>query len=112
MKLFLSTVTDEFEPKDKSLGVAYRTRLRQLCERPNVSVKIQEDFIATGNTTLVKLDDYIQSCDAVIHLVGDMTGARANPAAVRELAQHCSERGIDLGQQLPPLGHFTIALMG
>ena len=31
----------------------------------------------TGTETLDMLDDYIRQCDAVIHLVGDMTGALA-----------------------------------
>jgi hypothetical protein len=42
-----------------------------------VTVKVQEDFIATGTETLDKLDEYIRHCDAVIHLAGDMTGAWA-----------------------------------
>jgi len=69
ISLFLSTVSAEFR--------SYRDALRHDLERPNLSVKFQEDFIATGNETLDKLDDYIRRCDAVIHLVGDMTGALA-----------------------------------
>jgi hypothetical protein len=34
-------------------------------------VRVQEDFIVTGNQTLELLDAYIQGCDGVIHLVGD-----------------------------------------
>ena len=83
IKLFLSAVTAEFEPPNKS--IAYRTQLRQVCDRPNVTVKVQEDFIAAGVPTLDKLDDYIQSCDAVVHLVGDLTGAIAHPVAVASL---------------------------
>ena len=72
--LFLSTVSAEFR--------SYRDALRHDLERPNVSVKVQEDFIATGNATLDKLDDYIHQCDAVIHLVGDITGALAQPPSL------------------------------
>lgn len=97
--VFLSTVTDEFEPKDKANGVAYRSRLSQICERPNVSVKIQEDFIAGSGPTLDKLDNYILASDAVVHLVGSMTGAMAHPAAVASLLK----RYPDLADRLPAL---------
>jgi hypothetical protein len=67
VKIFISCVSDEFR--------AYRDQLRHDLTRPNVEVKIQEDFIDSGTGTLDKLDLYISACDAVIHLVGDMTGA-------------------------------------
>jgi hypothetical protein len=38
---------------------------------------VQEDFKDYGGVTLDKLDLYIKACDAVVHLVGDMTGAAA-----------------------------------
>jgi len=91
VSLFLSTVSAEFR--------SYRDALRHDLERPNVSVKVQEDFIATGNETLDKLDDYIRQCDAVIHLVGDMTGALAQPPSLALIRT----RYPDLGQRLPPL---------
>jgi hypothetical protein len=69
VQIFLSTVSAEFR--------SYRDALRRDLDRPNVTVKVQEDFIATGTETLDKLDEYIRQCDAVIHLVGDMTGALA-----------------------------------
>ena len=78
VQLFLSTVSAEF--------LCYRERLRHLLTRPDVEVKIQEDFIATGDGTLEKLDIYIQGCDGVIHLVGDMTGAMAKPQSVATIA--------------------------
>ena len=71
VQIFLSTVSAEFR--------SYRDALRRDLDRPNVTVKVQEDFIATGTETLDKLDEYIRQCDAVIHLVGDMTGALAQP---------------------------------
>ena len=65
--VFLSTVSDEFRP--------YRDLLRADLERHNVHVKVQEDFKNLGGDTLDKLDVYIAHCDAVVHLVGDMTGS-------------------------------------
>ncbi|MBS0299822.1 MAG: tetratricopeptide repeat protein [Proteobacteria bacterium] len=91
VRIFLSTVSAEFR--------SYRDALRRDLERPNVTVKVQEDFIATGTETLAKLDDYIRQCDAVIHLVGDMTGALAQaPSLVLIKARYP-----DLAQRLPPL---------
>jgi tetratricopeptide (TPR) repeat protein len=89
--LFLSTVTDEFK--------SYRDKLRQLLTRPNVIVRVQEDFIPTGTETLDKLDLYIANCDAVVHLAGDMTGARAEPPTLQTLRARYPE----LPDRLPPL---------
>lgn len=91
VKLFLSTVSQEFR--------SYRDALRSKLQRPNVTVHIQEDFIATGSETLDKLDLYIKACDAVIHLIGDRTGAFAEP----ETSQALRTRYPDLCQRLPPL---------
>jgi hypothetical protein len=89
VQLFLSTVSTEF--------LCYRERLRHLLTRPNVEVKVQEDFIVTGNETLEMLDTYIQGCDGVIHLVGDMTGAMAKPQSVTAIRS----RYPDLATRLP-----------
>jgi tetratricopeptide (TPR) repeat protein len=89
IQLFLSTVSAEF--------LSYRERLRHLLTRPNVEVKVQEDFIVTGDETLEMLDTYIQDCDGVIHLVGDMTGAMAKAPSVAAIAA----RHPDLGQRYP-----------
>lgn len=93
-RLFLSTVSAEFH--------SYRDRLRHDLTRPNVSVAVQEDFIVTGTETLDMLDDYIRQCDAVIHLVGDMTGALAQTPSLAVIRQ----RYHDLGEKLPPLAPF------
>ncbi len=66
-KIFLSTVSDEFR--------AYRDQLRSDLTRPNVDVKVQEDFRDQGRGALDALDVYIAGCDAVVHLAGDMTGS-------------------------------------
>jgi tetratricopeptide (TPR) repeat protein len=98
VQLFLSTVSAEF--------LSYRERLRHLLTRPDVEVKVQEDFIVTGNETLEMLDAYIQGCDGVIHLVGDMTGAMAKPQSVAAIAQRYPELAtrFPLGEFLQPGG--------
>jgi tetratricopeptide (TPR) repeat protein len=94
VQIFLSTVSAEFR--------SYRDALRRDLDRPNVTVKVQEDFIATGTETLDKLDEYIRLCHAVIHLVGDMTGALAQTPSVAVIRQ----RYPDLAKCLPVLGPF------
>ena len=89
VQLFLSTVSAEF--------LSYRERLLHLLTRPDVEVKVQEDFIVTGDETLEMLDRYIQGCDGVIHLVGDMTGAMAKPQSVTAIRS----RYLDLATRLP-----------
>jgi hypothetical protein len=81
VRIFLSTVSDEFRD--------YRDQLRRDLTRHNVEVKVQEDFKDLGTVTLDKLDAYIAHCDAVVHLVGDMTGTAAKPesTAGSELAR-------------------------
>jgi len=90
-QLFLSCVSAEFK--------SCRETLRHDLDRPDVAVKVQEDFVAYGAETLYKLDDYIRHCEAVIHLVGDMTGAPAGDEAVTALRQAYP----DLLERLPPL---------
>lgn len=65
----------------------YRDSLRHDLDRPNFTVKVQEDFISTGGVTLDKLDDYVLQCDAVIHLIGDMTGGMALESSVAIIRQ-------------------------
>lgn len=63
---------------------------------------MQEDFIATGSEMLDKLDEYIRDCDAVVHLVGDMTGALAQAPSLAVIRQ----RYLDLVSRLPVLVPF------
>lgn len=93
-QIFLSSVSAEFR--------SYRDALRHDLDRHNVTVKVQEDFIATGTETLDKLDGYIRQCDVVIHLVGDMTGDLAQAPSVAVIRQ----RYPDFDKRLPPLGPF------
>lgn len=91
VQFFISATSSEFD--------TYRDRLRRALTRPDVSVKIQEDFKAGGVPTLVKLDGYIRRCDAVIHLVGDACGDDAPAASVQALA----ELHPDLAERVPLL---------
>jgi len=92
VKIFLSTVSDEFR--------RYRDLLRTDLTRHNVEVKVQEDFRDLAGETLDKLDVYIAACDAVVHLVGDMTcaypGERGSTALLAKYP--------NLRRKLPPLG--------
>src|SRR5580658_1715885 len=90
--VFLSTVSDEFR--------AYRDQLRGDLTRHNVEVKVQEDFKGLGGDTLDKLDVYISHCDAVVHLVGEMTGSAPDEREVQALLRKYP----DLPASLPPLG--------
>jgi hypothetical protein len=83
VQIFLSAVSDEFK--------SYREVLRRGLDRPSVTVKIQEDLWASGTTTLEKLHEYVQHCDAVIHLVGDATGGFARFANVEALSRGYSK---------------------
>jgi Domain of unknown function (DUF4062) len=91
LQLFISTVTDEFR--------SYRDELRRQLQSLSVTVHVQEDFIATGTETLDKLDTYIKECAAVVHLVGDMPGAWAEPSTLNALRS----RYLDLIDRLPNL---------
>jgi hypothetical protein len=100
VKIFLSTVSDEFR--------RYRDLLRTDLTRHNVEVKVQEDFRDLGGDTLDKLDVYIDHCDAVVHLLGDMTGAYP---INRELSALLAKYS-DLGKKLPPLGEALKTCVG
>ena len=89
VSIFLSAVSAEFR--------SYRDALRHYLDRPNVTVKVQEDFIVAGTETLDMLDEYILQCDVVIHLVGDMSGAMAQAESVTVIRQ----RYPDFASRLP-----------
>ena len=91
VRIFLSAVSSEFR--------SYRDQLRTDLTRHNVDVKVQEDFKDYGGVTLDKLDLYIYTCNAVVHLVGEMSGAEAKPASVEAIRI----RVPDLAEKLPPL---------
>jgi hypothetical protein len=73
VNLFLSCVSDEFGD--------YRDDLRRKLTRPNVEIKIQEDFQALGGDTLAILETYVESCDVVVHSSATWQGQRPSQAA-------------------------------
>jgi len=112
--LFISAVTNEFAedarrvPERVRGAGDYRTYLRDKLTCPDVCVKVQEDFIAGGVLTLDKLVLYIKQCDAVIHLVGDMTGAAASPQSVESL--FASEPDVAAALLFAPTAEDAIAV--
>ncbi len=91
VRLFLSAVSDEF--------CDYREHLRSDLTLKDVEVKTQEDFKDPGTGTLEKLDRYIADCDAVVHLVGEMTGAIAMDPSTEFIAS----KNPSVANKLPPL---------
>jgi hypothetical protein len=90
--IFISAVTDEFGTLSAQLG--------EKLTKWNVAVKTQKEFKDAGGGTLEELDEYIEHCDAVVHLVGDMTGAEAPP----ESAEVFLTKYPDLRKKFKPLG--------
>jgi tetratricopeptide (TPR) repeat protein len=90
VKLFLSCGSDEFGE--------YRDALRRALTRPDVEIKIQEDFQNRGVDTLRML----QACDVVVHFAGDTAGSTPASTSVDdllkrrpELAARLAEKGMD-----------------
>jgi len=92
VRIFLSTVSDEFR--------AYLDLLSSDLTNDLVGAIVQEEFKAYGGATLEKLDAYVTPCDAVVHLVGDMTGAAAQVPSIKAILKKYP----DLPQKFPPLG--------
>jgi tetratricopeptide (TPR) repeat protein len=88
---FISAVTKEFG--------TYRMKLRERLERHNMSIKIQENFEASGLETLQKLQPYLQNSQVVIHVVGDRTGATISPPSLAWIQQQYP----DLANRFPVL---------
>jgi hypothetical protein len=83
VKLFLSSVSDGFG--------GCRDALRRKLTRPNVEVKIQEDFKSSGADTLKTLGDYVKECETVVHFVGDMAGSRPERSMVEDILARLPE---------------------
>ena len=100
--IFLSAVTDEFRD--------YRDKLRAELQLRHATVRTQEDLKATGEDTLNKLDSYIEPCDAVIHLAGDMPGAPAThldglKRKYSDLAERFPVLATSINTGVPPLSY-------
>ncbi|MEQ1829077.1 MAG: hypothetical protein ABL921_24150 [Pirellula sp.] len=105
-RLFVSAVTSEFE-NTKGPHPGLRAKLRNYLARAGCDVKVQEDFRQTPVDTLQKLDGYIRSCSAVIHLVGGMAGEKANPQAVRDFLDAEPSFLKSRPELRDALGHFS-----
>jgi len=75
--IFLSMVSGEFR--------SYRELLTSDLERCQVHVETQEKWGTVGHTTLGKLDQFLKTCGAVVHVVGDALGFVPPKAAVDDL---------------------------
>jgi tetratricopeptide (TPR) repeat protein len=81
MKVFLSCVTREFG----SCRLRLAEQLSALPAPNTFEVKVQEDFVQGGFTLLDQLAAYIRDCDLVIHLAGNLAGARPSEEHVRAM---------------------------
>ncbi len=90
-QIFLSCVSNEFRP--------YRELLTKDLSLPGIKVEVQEHFVQGSRTLLEKLDDYIQRCSAVIHLVGTATGSKPKENEVAALLKKYP----DFSERLPNL---------
>jgi hypothetical protein len=110
--------SSSFFPAYPTSSATIATRCAALT-RPNVEIKIQEDFQNLGGDTLAMLETYVESCDVVVHFIGDMAGSTPKPSSADdlfkrrpELAARLTEKGMDwdaLGRLTDPR---PIARMG
>ena len=88
----------------------YRDELRRKLTRPNVEVKIQEDFKALGGDTLTMLEEYIAGCDAVVHFVGEMAGSGPARSSADDLVARNPRLAARLAAKgMPPDALATLA---
>ncbi|MCP5539390.1 MAG: DUF4062 domain-containing protein [Akkermansiaceae bacterium] len=80
-RVFISCVSSEFE-RETGAYPGLRSKLRRYLTKAECEVKVQEEFRQTEVDTLEKLDHYIRTCAAVIHLVGSEFGSVADATAV------------------------------
>src|SRR3984957_15283561 len=102
VNLFLSCVSDEFGDD--------RDELRRALTRPNVEIKIQEDFQNLGGDTLRMLQEYIEGCDVVVHFAGEMAGSSPASSSVDDLLRRRPELAARLtgkGMDREALGRLT-----
>jgi tetratricopeptide (TPR) repeat protein len=91
IRLFLSIVSSEFR--------SYRQIMRTAMQQLNLSVNTTEPFIASGMPLIELMNNYLTSCDAVVHLVGEHTGGLVSLPALAWLRQQYP----NLAQEFPVL---------
>ena len=96
---FISAVTDEFG--------SYRDALSKNLARPSVTIETQKTLVPYGEPTLLKLDKYIQKCDAVIHLIGDQSGAVPSEASRRSILEKYEDLPLRVGLDEATLATVT-----
>ena len=79
--VFISCVSDEFE-KPAAPFPKLRSDLRHYLSRAGCQMIVQEDFPQTAEDTVEKLAKLVRESAAVVHLVGELPGAKANDKAV------------------------------
>ncbi|MFT5466683.1 MAG: hypothetical protein ACI8UO_001783 [Verrucomicrobiales bacterium] len=79
--IFISCVTDEFAD--------LRLRRRNGLVRAGYNPVIQPDFHQDAADTLRKIHDIVQSCDAVVHIIGSLHGSVCNPRALDDFRDNC-----------------------
>ena len=83
--------SSSFSPACRMSSAPIARRLRHALTRPNVEIKIQEDFQALGGDTLAMLEAYVETCNVVVHFVGEMAGAAPKPTSVDDLLRRRAE---------------------
>ncbi len=79
--IFVSCVSDEFESAAAPFP-RFRSDLRHYLSRAGCQLIVQEDFPQTAQDTVEKLAKLLRDCAAVLHVVGELSGAKANEKAV------------------------------
>ncbi|MEM8873219.1 MAG: tetratricopeptide repeat protein [Planctomycetota bacterium] len=91
--IFLSCVSREFhrarpdDPTSEPSCGSYRTLLDKQLKMRGADADFQEQFVDGPSSTLELLDEKIQRCKAVVHLIGDATGACPTADEVSVLRQ-------------------------
>ena len=92
VKLFLSCVSDEFGD--------YRDALRQRADAAECRDQDPGGFSRRcGGDTLAMLEAYVESCDVVVHFVGDMAGSAPKPTSVDDLLRRRPELAARLAEK-------------
>jgi hypothetical protein len=101
--------SSSFSPACRTSSAPIARRCHSLTHK-KVEVKIQEDFKLPGGDTLAMLEDYIESCNVVIHFIGDMAGSAPAATSVDDLLKRRPEfaaRLTDKGMTREDLGPLT-----